>query len=560
MPRSPLLQSVARAMRIGEFSLRHGLSAHEAMQRLGEAAEASPRPSRRNVLAAATGVVAGATLGSVGRSFGTNPRSTPTVAIIGGGMAGMACAERLQRRGIIATVYESNSARLGGRIKSESLIFPGQVAELGGEMIDTTHQTIRGYARDLGLTLESLVRAPGESTYYFGGQHHSEEDIVAEYCEMVQRMRPDMQACSGAPDFWTHNAADIALDWTDLATYLDTRAAGLPLVRAVLDEAYVAEYGLEAHEQSCLNMLLFIHLDCRAHFAEFGVFSDERFHVVEGNAELVNGLAATFTGTIAMGSRLTSLAKNGSGKYVLGFAGGGTELADAVVLAVPFSVLRSVSLSPTLGLSADKIRAIDELGYGSNCKTMIGFNGRPWTSLGRDGLAYSDLPNVQTTWETSWTTAGPTSVLTDYASGDRARALQVLSTTGSYCGQCHGGSGGFLDINEGVMQGQAGAFLSDLDTIWPGAAAAASRNGDGGLVMARGHWLPQSASRGSYTCYTPGQFTGLAGLESESAGALKFAGEHADSFYAWQGFMEGAALSGIAAADEILGDVLHGRI
>jgi monoamine oxidase len=50
----------------------------------------------------------------------------------------------------------------------------------------------------------------------------------------------------------------------------------------------------------------------------------------------------------------------------------------------------------------------------------------------------------------------------------------------------------------------------------------------------------------------PGQFTTIAGLEGIPAGNLYFAGEHANSFYVWQGFMEGAALSGLDAAAEIL--------
>jgi monoamine oxidase len=52
----------------------------------------------------------------------------------------------------------------------------------------------------------------------------------------------------------------------------------------------------------------------------------------------------------------------------------------------------------------------------------------------------------------------------------------------------------------------------------------------------------------------------LARLEGESAGLLKFAGEHADSFYSWQGFMEGACLSGIRAADEVLADIRSGAL
>ena len=41
---------------------------------------------------------------------------------------------------------------------------------------------------------------------------------------------------------------------------------------------------------------------------------------------------------------------------------------------------------------------------------------------------------------------------------------------------------------------------------------------------------------------------------------LKFAGEHADSFFSWQGYMEGGCLSGIRAANEILADIRAGRI
>ena len=74
------------------------------------------------------------------------------------------------------------------------------------------------------------------------------------------------------------------------------------------------------------------------------------------------------------------------------------------------------------------------------------------------------------------------------------------------------------------------------------------------------HWPTNPWSLGSYTCYQTGQFTSIAGLEGQSAGPLKFAGEHADSFYSWQGFMEGACLSGIRAANEILADVKAGAL
>jgi monoamine oxidase len=87
---------------------------------------------------------------------------------------------------------------------------------------------------------------------------------------------------------------------------------------------------------------------------------------------------------------------------------------------------------------------------------------------------------------------------------------------------------------------------------------AATRTG-GQLRVHLEHWPSNPLTRGSYTCYLPGQFTTIAGIEGQPAGNLYFAGEHANSFYDWQGFMEGAALSGIQAAADIARAVKRGH-
>jgi len=83
-------------------------------------------------------------------------------------------------------------------------------------------------------------------------------------------------------------------------------------------------------------------------------------------------------------------------------------------------------------------------------------------------------------------------------------------------------------------------------------SAAATRSVRGDLLVHLQHWQSNPLSRGSYTCYRPGQFTTIAGNEGKPVGNLFFAGEHANSFYEWHGFMEGACLSGIAAAGQVL--------
>lgn len=581
MGRGRWLDEIARIVRMARFADRHGLDSRTASADFAAEAERQ-RISRRTLLRNAGVAAAGLGLVSLGKRARAARSPSTRVSIIGGGLAGLACADTLAKAGIAADIYEAHPNRLGGRVLSDSESFAPQVAEVGGELIDNLHKTMLGYARELGLTLEDMNKAPGEPTFFFGGdkgRHYSEAEVVDEYRVLVERMRPDFQSLSNGPTFYANNGAgDVYLDNLSLADYLHSRASDLPLIRNVLDAAYVAEYGLETAEQSTLNMLFFLHLDRASHFREFGVFSDERYHVVEGNDAIVKGLAARLPGTVHKGARLSGLSRSSAG-YHLSFADSTlNHVADAVVCTIPFSVLRGLALDDaSLGISSDKRRAIDELGYGANAKTMIGFEFRTWRALGRDGLVYSDLPNVQNVWETNYSVGAPRGILTDYSGGHRGVALQLAPPTSPpdppltnpfSCGRCHDGTpstnNGKLKDPEGIdwIDAQAEAFLADLEQIWPGVQHAAMRTGPSGdrLVVRRGHWLPQSFSKGSYTCYKPGQFTTIAGLESEPCGGLKFAGEHTDSFYEWQGFMEGACNSGIRAANEIISDLRAGRL
>jgi monoamine oxidase len=350
-------------------------------------------------------------------------------------------------------------------------------------------------------------------------------------------MRLDLRRLSKQVTALSHSDADASLDRTSLLAYLEGQngagvAAGAH-AKAAIGEVYLAEYGLELDRQSCLNFLLFIHADRRSKFTPLGVFSDERYHALDGNDRIVQGLTRALLRPVEHGMTLIAVRKTASNAIELTFdtAGGTvTRTHDAVVLTVPFTVLRHVHLDRNLGLSPEKRAAIDLLGYGTNAKTMVGFNGRPWISQGSNGTSYSDLANHQLTWETNPARATSSrGLLTDYASGDRGASLDPAAG-----------------------QAQAHAFLSDLDRVFPGAFTAAARRTDGSLVAHLEHWPSNPMTRGSYTCYQPGQFTTFAGLEGLPADNLFFAGEHANSFYEAQGFMEGAALSGIDAAAAIL--------
>jgi monoamine oxidase len=522
--RTPPFRTFARHFTIALDAERRGISTAQA---LDESAHISQR-GRRDFLK---------TLGAGAAALSLPPalawgQSSTRVAVVGAGLAGLACADQLAAKGIAATVFEAGT-RPGGRCHSLVNFFPGQVAERGGELIDNLHKTMIGYAKRFRLTLEDYEKQPGEIRYYFNGAHWPESAIVNEYRAFVAAMRADLRTLSSAPTADTHTSADVALDNMSLAEYLSTRGAG-PIVTEAIDAAYLAEYGLEIDRQSSLNFLFFIHADKRSRFMPFGVFSDERYHVVEGNDRIAHGLAQGLPSPVRYGHRLQRVAKTPAGALALTFAADKktvTNTFDYVVLATPFTMLRDIELASNLQLPAWKRYAIDQLGYGTNAKMMVGFDHPYWRALGTSGTSYSDLPNHQTTWETNWTRATVGAVLTDYSSGAR---------------------GARLDPHK--LQTEVTRFLGDLDTVMPGAQAYASRQG-GGYRAHLEHWTSNPLARGSYTCYTPGQFTTIAGNEGKRVDNLLFAGEHTNSFYEWQGFMEGACLSGIAAASEVLSDL-----
>jgi monoamine oxidase len=539
MARSAAFQSLARTIRIARLCDRHGLATREGLERAAALEAVDRGASRREFLAGAAklGVVGaiGAVAGPPGWALAAPRPPSGDVAIIGAGLAGLACGDELRRHGVLATIYEA-SDRSGGRCFSLGgafpgpVDFPGQVVERGGEFIDNGHKTMIGYAQRFGLALEDVTKGHEDVFYYFFGQHHSESEVVDELRALVDAMRDDLRTV-GNPTADSFTPADAVLDRTNLREYLETRGAG-HLIKAVINVAYTIEYGLEIDRQSCLNFLLFIHADRRSKFTPFGT-SDERYHVIGGNQQVPAGLAAGLGGQIRYGMKLQRAGKTAAGRVELTLRSGSSTVSathDAVVFAIPFSVLREVSLDASLGLPAWKRFAIQNLGYGTNAKMMLFFNGPMWRGLGSNGQSFSDLTNHQNTWETNPSRATSAhAVLTDYSGGDRGARLDPQR-----------------------LQREASSFLGDLDKVYPGALVAATRDARGNLLAHLEHWPSNPLTKGAYTCNQPGYFTTIADNEGKPVGNLFFAGEHTSSFYEWQGFMEGGVVSGLHAAADVL--------
>jgi monoamine oxidase len=538
MSQSDLMARLRRLLRASAHCERTGQSAEEA---LGLDAQEGLRDAGRRRFA--QGAIAGAASAAVGTVAPTAWVSAANlvreakvqlfgrgnVAVIGAGLAGLTCASELTRLGVTTRVFEAGS-RVGGRVRSLRGFFPGQTVELGGEFIGRSHHTMLGYARALGLTLEDSSQLPGQRYYHFGGQRYSEAQVVEEFSGFTASIREDLQTLS-FPTADHHTEADAVFDFMTLDEYLQLHGAG-GLLRQLIGAAYRAEYGAGIDEQSALGFLRFAYADNRAKFAPFSGAGDMHFHVVEGNDAIASGLARTLPSPVALGHRLIAVRKLANGRLRLTFDLGGRRVQsdyDAVVMALPFTVLRDVQLHASLELPAWKRLAIDNAMMSDNSKLMVGFGSAYWY-LRHDcnGSGCSDRLGLQNTWESNPTKGGETqAVLSQLVGGAQARAMDPKR-----------------------LQQHATAFVGELEQVLPGARVAARRKSNGQYLAHLENWSRNPLSKGAYSCHRPGYFTSIAHNEAKPVGNLLFAGEHTSSFYEWQGTMEGAANSGLRAAFE----------
>ena len=491
------------------------------------AAETGMPLTRRRFLRDAGLAAAGATaLWALGRAPLGRGAGAPRVVVVGAGLAGLTCAYRLQQAGVGSTVYEA-SDRIGGRCWTiRDAFLGGQLAEHGGELIDSNHLAVKHLAQELGLTLDNLVqaeRAGTEMSGWFDGARYSFEEMTDDLKAIWQQVHKDVSAASYPTLYNLSTQRGRELDAMSIADWIRAYVPGGidSKLGQLLDVAYNIEYGAESSAQSSLNMLYLLGYVGPGQFRTFGK-SNEKLHVRGGNDQIPILLGEALGSRIELGLALAAIKRNTSGTYTLTLSKGGgstTVTADHVVLALPFSLLRSVDWSKA-GFDEVKQIAIRELPMGTNSKLQLQFRTRFWRDLGSNGETYSDL-GYQNTWEVSRAQAGTAGILVDYTGG----------TIGASFGS-------------GTAATRAKQFLAQLEPVLPGATA--QWNGRATLD----DWTGYPWTKGSYSYWKVGQYTKFSGAEKEASGACHFCGEHTSQDF--QGYLNGAVETGERAAGEVL--------
>ncbi len=525
MGKSSLMTMLRRAYGIARMSKKTGIPSDELLGMVREAQNKKFRTTRRRLLQGGLGF-AGTMAASNFFKGGQRAMAQQTpVLIVGAGIAGLTAAYRLTQAGVPVNVIEARN-RVGGRIRSISKIAGTTIdAELGAAYIDTDHVCIRDLAAELGLTEFDLVA--GEEglipeIYFAEGRIIPIEEIINDFAPVAERIDADLIAIDNFEDYTTFDEPTAAIDNLSIAEYLETIPTSTTL-RQLLGVAYNAFYGLDAQEQSSLNLIYVIGTEPNT-FQLYGT-SDERFRIIGGNSQIINNLANLLQGSIETSTVLEAITSLSDGNYRVSLRSGGSTFErtyERILLTIPFPVLRQVQLN--VDLPPVKRFAIDNYGFGTNSKLHIAFNNPVWrTRFNSSGETYADL-GFQNTREVA-----PTSPTTE-------GVLEILA----------GGNLGVV-LGSGTPEDHAQRFLPELDLVYPGISS--DRIGR----ASRAYWPGELYTQGSYTCYRPGQFVQFFGVEGERVGNLFFAGEHTSLDFS--GYMEGACESGEIAAMEILEDL-----
>jgi monoamine oxidase len=523
-------------------------AAMEDLNALGTGRRLDRRKFFKEAGVAAAGLAAFTAAGStILRATPAKAAIAPRIAIIGGGLAGLRTAHKLWiDRGIKSTIYEAN-AGIGGRCETERGFFlNNQIVEAHGEFVNSEHLAVKALAARYGLGLDDLDNYPQgtEDTFWINGARYTEWEVTQDWKAFGYNAFHDAVLLAEAPQTYdSHNAQAVTWDNMNVPTFLNALPgmSGTRLYKLAL-ESVQGEWGPPA-DVSGLGMLwqwAYNTSKKTSHSYQSKSYlwsegGDARWHVQGGSDGLVTGMAGELpAGTIKTNTPVTAITKNADGTYKLSVKSGSkitSVTVDHVVIAAPFTSMRTnVNLSKA-GLSPLKMTAINNLGMTTHGKVVLQFNGHPWYPY-HYSYVLVDSP-VGWWWEANYQTNNNTS----------PTAIQVHTTidgvterfASQYGMTAHEGTAPAAAVNE---------ILPGLDTYY-GPGVSAAYNGKAWYHFG----LNDPWVRGGWPYWKPGQITGFSGIEGKREGNIHFAGDATE--WDFIGFMEGALLSGERCAAEI---------
>jgi monoamine oxidase len=445
--------------------------------------------NRRDFLRSAAAATLGVPLLKPSFNFGAH-----SCIVIGAGLSGLAAAYALKSAGWRVTVLEAR-ARTGGRVLSYKFKEnPSLVCELGGEWVGASHERVQALCKEFGIKLNdhrfaaSLMR---NGVYTPAGRW----DFSAQAQKAFEKLKQSYKAYTtrdklrlDREDWWTE-LENIGFTQDDLR------------LRDLMDST---DFGESIRQVSAFA--------AAAEYFESSPANEMDFKMDGGNSRLPEALAQRVgLENIRTGAQVLEIRERAG--VVTVRTHNETFRADACICTVPARVLTEIKFDPPLATAQRD--AAEQLQYARIIKNSVLFRERFWGA--EDFSLVSDVTSHYYFHSTK-NQPGPEGILCSYAVGEKADVLASQD------------DGRRVDI-----------VTRDL-APFNQRAPALSR------AIASYAWQRDEFTRGAYAVYRPGQWFGVRPILQRPHGKVLFAGEHLAD---WQGFMEGAVVTGEEAAKSL---------
>jgi monoamine oxidase len=455
-----------------------------------------PSHSRRRFLKRAGAAALGAPL-----LFNSSALARParSCIVIGAGLSGLAAAYALRRAKWDVTVLEARE-RLGGRVFSHSFREnPELVCELGAEWVGASHERMQALCREFGIELQphrfefALLRngtVAQESAWNFSSQAVA---AFEKFRKEFKAYTPQQQRRLDAYDWWT---------WLQNLGFTDDDLR----LRDLMDST---DFGESIRHVSAYA--------AASEYFESSPANEMDFKMSGGNSRLVRELAARIgegrAGAIRLNMPVEEIRPRAGRVRVT--ARGEQVHADACICTVPARVLTRIRFVPDLP-SAQKAAA-ERLQYSRIIKSSVLYDERFWGA--DDASIVSDVTS-HFYFHSTQRQPGTRGIFTSYAIGEKADVLAAQDDA------------------------------RRMDIISRELAPFSRRAVETQRAIASYAWQRDPYTRGAYALYRPGQWFTVRRELQKPYGEVFFAGEHLAD---WQGFMEGAVVTGEEAAAALTG-------
>jgi monoamine oxidase len=465
--------------------------------------------------AAATGVFA-RPAAATGSPISAQPGSSRKVVVVGAGFAGLAAAYDLDLAGFDVTLIEAKG-HPGGRVRTIRDPFGGGLyGEMGAEYVDGSDEVLHRYCKEFGLKVMTAKLYDGifvrGKRISMAALKNKEVDLPYEGTERGKLFGQEAK--------YTKRLVEMIKDPANLPPEI-LKLDNLSIVELLLQEGApqdiitlytylnATESTARPHQMSSLGMV-------RSH-AFSGFFNEDvdEGRIFGGNDQVGKAMAKKLGEKVLYKRPVRRIAHDANGAEVWFEEGGSLQsmTAPRLVIAIPFSVLRDVELTPKF--SREKMKVINEIKYGQVMKVAMQFNKRFWDEPGSIGQRVFTDTMLRRVYDTSIDQPGPRGLLMSFTSGADAEKLGLLS-----------------------KEDRLRKSLAEATKIWP----EAPKYWEGAYAK---YWNEDPYARGSYTFTGVGQ-TGLTTEARTIEGPVHFAGEH--TIYST---MDGAIRSGLRTSQEI---------